>query len=88
MSALGVEVNEDGGFRITFTTNLCTIANYQGAGQSYVTPGWPEVIGPCWQSHSQNFTPVAPGSYEIVVRSRSAGGQQASRSTTVVIPEP
>ncbi len=88
MSALGVKTNDDGSFRITFTTNLCTIANYQGAGQSYITPGWPEVVGPCWQSHGQNFTPVAPGSYEIVVRSRSAGGQQARRTTTVVIPEP
>jgi len=87
MSALGVKVNDDGSFRITFTTNLCTIASYQGAGQSYVTPGWPEVIGPCWESHGQNFTAVAPGSYDIVVRSRSEGGQLARRTTTVVIPE-
>ncbi len=88
MSALGVEVNNDGSFKITFTTNLCTIANYQGAGQSYITPGWPEVTGPCWESHGQNFTAVDPGSYDIVVRSRSAGGQIARRTTTVVIPEP
>ncbi len=88
MSALGVKVNDDGGFKVTFSTNLCTIANYQGAGQSYITPGWPEVVGPCWENHSQNFTAVAPGSYDIVVRSRSAGGQQARRTTTVIIPEP
>ena len=88
MSPLGVQVNDDGSFKITFTTNLCTIANYQGAGQSYVTPGWPDVTGPCWQSHSQPFTAVAPGSYEITVRSRSEGGQQRRRTTTVVIPDP
>ena len=83
-----MQVDDDGGFTITFTTNLCTIANYRGAGQTYVTPGWPEVTGPCWESHGQNFTAVEPGTYEIVVRSRSAGGQQALRTTMVVIPEP
>ena len=88
MSPLGVKVNDDGSFRITFTTNLCTIANYQGAGQSYITPGWPEVTGPCWESHGQNFTAVAPGRYEVEVKSRSAGGQQRRRTATVVIPEP
>ena len=88
MSPLGVQVNDDGSFKITFNTNLCTIASYQGAGQSYQTPGWPDVIGPCWESHGQNFSSVPPGSYEITVRSRSEGGQQRSRTTTVVIPEP
>ncbi|MDH4278126.1 MAG: hypothetical protein OEW83_08595, partial [Acidimicrobiia bacterium] len=88
MSALDVKVNDDGSFRITFTTNLCTIANYQGAGQSYVTPGWPDITGPCWESHGQNFTAVAPGSYDIVVRSRSEGGQLARRTATVVIAGP
>ncbi len=88
MSALGVTVNADGSFRITFQTNLCTIANYQGAGQSYVTPGWPDVTGTCWESHGQPFTAVDPGSYEVTVSSRSADGQQATRRATVVISEP
>lgn len=87
MSPLGVQIRKDDSFKIAFTTNLCTIANYQGAEQSYVTPGWPEVTGPCWQSHGQNFTAVGPGSYDVVVRTRSEGGQQAARRTTVVIPD-
>jgi len=86
MSALSVTVNTDGSFRITFTTNLCTIANYSGAGQSYITPGWPDVADVCWQAHGQNFSAVEPGSYPVVVRSRSASGQEARRTTTVEIP--
>jgi hypothetical protein len=85
MSPLSATVRADGSFKITFSTNLCTIANYQGAGQSYVTPGWPEVTGPCWQSHGQDFTSVKPGEYTIVVRSRSAGGQEAQRSLAVTV---
>ncbi len=85
MSPLSASVRDDGSFKITFSTNLCTIANYQGAGQSYITPGWPEVTGPCWQNHGQNFTPVEPGEYTIVVRSRSAGGQEAQRSIAVTV---
>ncbi len=87
MSALGVTVDDDGSFRVTFQTNLCTIANYQGAGQSYITPGWPDVTGTCWESHGQPFTAVDPGSYPIRVSARSADGQQATRTTTVVIEE-
>jgi serine/threonine-protein kinase len=85
MSPLSASVRDDGSFKITFSTNLCTIANYQGAGQSYITPGWPEVTGTCWQNHGQNFTPVEPGEYTIVVRSRSAGGQEAQRSIAVTV---
>jgi len=85
MSQPVAEVNEDGSFVIRFSTNLCTIASYSGAGQSYTTPGWPDVIGPCWQDHGQSFTAVAPGSYDIAVRARSAGGQQRLRTVTVDI---
>jgi len=87
MSPLSATVGADGSFRISFSTNLCTIANYQGAGQSYVTPGWPNVGPLCWQNHGQSFTPVPPGTYDIVVRTRSAGGQTALRSISVEIPK-
>lgn len=85
MSPLSAAVRDDGSFTITFSTNLCTIANYQGAGQSYITPGWPEVTGTCWQNHGQDFTPVEPGEYLIEVRARSKSGQEAQRTITVTI---
>lgn len=85
MSPLSATVRADGSFKIMFATNLCTIANYSGAGQSYITPGWPEVTGSCWQRHGQNFTAVGPGAYTIVVKARSIGGQQAQRSIDVEI---
>ncbi|MDH3296629.1 MAG: protein kinase, partial [Acidimicrobiia bacterium] len=50
MSPLGVVVNGDGSFKVSFSTNLCTIANYSGAGQSYVGTA-------CFESHGQTFTP-------------------------------
>lgn len=88
MSALGITVNNDQSFRVTFQTNLCTIARYEGAGQTYVTSTWPDVVDQCWERHGQSFLPVEPGSYVVTVAARSADGQLASRSATVVVEEP
>lgn len=76
----------DSTFRVTFSTNLCTIASYSGAGQSYVATGWPDVTGTCYRNHGQTFSGVAAGSYTITVRARSAGGQEATRTVDVTIP--